>query len=465
MATTKIWPVRDNLARVLDYADNHLKTANPDLYSARELKDLREVLDYAANDEKTAKQYFVTGINCIGEIAYEQMMATKQRYGKTSGNLAYHAYQSFSPDEVTPEKCHEIGVKLAERIWGNRHEILVTTHLNTRCVHNHFVINSVSCVDGYKLDGGYGLYFNQLRKESDRICAEYGLSVIENPKTPKNKFMEAAEKRGEPTMWNVIRSDIDAAIRLSMTDKHFYRQMKDWGYTFGLNENRKHPRIFVPGSKKATRLDSLGDDYMPERINRRILDHGFPKRLPPAPHPKVHYYRYRGSFQNMRSKSGLYVTFLLLMLILRKIINYNRVPNNPQPIRYTPELRAAIRQMQKYSAETRLLCRNKIETPEQLKAFIATKNQDRSSLARERCKVYNKMKSAKTPEQKDALVKQRNKLSAEIKTVRRELFYAGDIDKRHEEIRRMIQAQRELNAQRLETEKSKTKTKERGLSR
>lgn len=181
MATTKIWPVRDNLARVLDYAENHLKTANPDAYSEQELKDLCEVLDYAANSEKTSRQFYVTGINCIGEIAFEQMTATKQRFGKIGGNLAYHAYhayQSFMPEEVTPEKCHEIGVKLAERIWGNKHEGLVTTHLNTNCVHNHFVINSVSCVDGKKMNNNYAMYFSTLRKESDRICTEYGWFAI-----------------------------------------------------------------------------------------------------------------------------------------------------------------------------------------------------------------------------------------------------------------------------------------------
>jgi hypothetical protein len=79
MATTKIWPVRDNLARVLDYAENHLKTANPAAYSPQEIKDLREVLEYAANDRKTARQFYVTGVNCIGDIAYEQMTATKQQ--------------------------------------------------------------------------------------------------------------------------------------------------------------------------------------------------------------------------------------------------------------------------------------------------------------------------------------------------------------------------------------------------
>jgi len=122
--------------------------------------------------------------------------------------------------------------------------------------------------------------------------------------------------------------------------------------------------------------------------------------------------------------------------------------------------------MEKYSAETRLLCRNKIETPEQLKDFISAKNEQRKELEYQRCKVYNKMKSAKTPEQKAVLVEQRNKLSAEIKTVRRELFYAGDIEKRREEIRQKVQQQREYErAQRGLDKPQQNKTKERGHAR
>lgn len=92
------------------------------------------------------------------------------------------------------------------------------------------------------------------------------------------------------------------------------------------------------------------------------------------------------------------------------------------------------------------LCRYKIETPEKLRGFIDTKNTQRRELENQRGKVYNKMKCVKTPEQKDALIEQRNKLSDEIKVIRRELFYSGDIEKRHEEIRRQIKAQRELDS-------------------
>ena len=462
MATTKIWPVRDNLSRVLDYAENHLKTANPSAYTIKELKDLHEVLDYAANSEKTAKQFYVSGVNCIGEIAYRQMSATKQRFGKTGGNLAYHAYQSFAPDEVTPEQCHKIGVELAKRLWGNRYEVLVSTHLNTHCVHNHFVINSVSFVDGLKLDNNYGMYFKNLRTGSDHICREYGLSVIEEPgHSNGSKWMQQAEKRGEPTLYNVVKSDIDNAIRQSMTDKQFYQKMREWGYSFNFSENRKYPTIHAPGQKHNIRFKTLGENYTPEIIAHRILANHRPFVPAQQKLPEVHHYRYLGSFQNMESVSGIYIVYLIFTMILRLILY--RAPSHPQRIIYTPELRAAIRQMKKYSAETQLLCRHKIETLEQLTAFIESRSEQRKALEQERSKVYNRMKSAKTPEKLQELKSERDGLSSQIKIIRKELFYANDVFLRSHEIREKLRAQREFQTHQINEEKAKqNKNKGRG---
>ena len=465
MATTKIWPVRDNLARVLDYAENHLKTANPELYTKQELNDLHKVLGYAADNRKIGKQHFVTGVNCIAEIAHEQMTITKQRFGKAGGNLAYHSYQSFLPNEVTPELCHEIGVELAKRIWGDKYEVLVTTHLDTNCIHNHMVINSVSFVDGKKLNNNYAMYFNNLRKQSDKICAEYGLSVIKNPGKAKNRYMEAAEKRGEPTIWNVVRSDIDEAIQCTMYDRQFYQVMKKWGYTFNLDPNRKYPTIRPPGSNKSIRLKTLGEEYTPESIKRRILEKGRPY-FPSPLDRKKRYYRFSGNYKSVKAQSGIYIMFMIITMILRKIINHNRMPDNHlKKVRYTPEMREAIRNIDRYSKQTLLLCRHKIETLEQLQSLIDVKNQERSALERERIKIYNKMKSAKTSEKLAELKSERDNLSTEIKIIRTDLFLLGDVKKRSIEIRRKLLAQRELDYQRHESEKQKNKIKERGNAR
>ena len=100
------------------------------------------------------------------------MRNAKDFWHKTDGILSFHAEQSFKENEVTPEIAHEIGVRLAEEMWGDRFQVVVSTHLNTKHLHNHFVINSVSFKDGYKY---YSNFENTalLRKASDERCAEY----------------------------------------------------------------------------------------------------------------------------------------------------------------------------------------------------------------------------------------------------------------------------------------------------
>ena len=138
MAVTKIWAIKDSLQRVLDYA------ANPD---KTEYDALAQTLHYAENDAKTKlneSAQLVTGIHCRPDHAWEDMRVVQERFGKTDGVVALHAYQSFREGEVTPEQCHEIGVALARKVWGKRFQVLVATHMNADNLHNHFVINSVS---------------------------------------------------------------------------------------------------------------------------------------------------------------------------------------------------------------------------------------------------------------------------------------------------------------------------------
>ena len=125
MAVTKIWAIKDSLQRVLDYA------ANPD---KTEYDALAQTLHYAENDAKTKlneSAQLVTGIHCRADHAWEDMRTVQERFGKTDGVVALHAYQSFREGEVTPEQCHEIGVALARKVWGKRFQVLVATHMNT----------------------------------------------------------------------------------------------------------------------------------------------------------------------------------------------------------------------------------------------------------------------------------------------------------------------------------------------
>ena len=175
MAVTKIWAVNDSIGRVLDYAKNPEKTT---------FFDLKAALHYAGNKDKTVmeseKAMFVTGVNCSADTAVQEMIAVQGRVDKTTGNVVYHAYQSFKPGEVTPELCHRLGVELAQKMWGDKYQVLVATHFNTGTYHNHLVVNAVGLWDGKQFDCSKRAYY-RLRQISDEICDEHGLSVIKIP--------------------------------------------------------------------------------------------------------------------------------------------------------------------------------------------------------------------------------------------------------------------------------------------
>ena len=138
MATTSLWKVENRLDKVIKYTTNIDKTKNEN-YETNFYRDLHNTIEYAKADFKTEEQVFVTGINCSKDTAFKDMIQTKKHFGKEKGILAYHGFQSFAEGEVTPEQAHEIGVKLAEELWGDKYEVVVSTHVNTNHIHNHFV--------------------------------------------------------------------------------------------------------------------------------------------------------------------------------------------------------------------------------------------------------------------------------------------------------------------------------------
>jgi len=177
MATTKIWDVKDNIKRVVEYAINPEKTENPN-YNEFEFKGLHNVVDYTTGELKTEKQLYVSSINCDASSIIEQMITTKKQYNKEGGILAFHAYQSFKGKEATPEEAHQIGIELAQELWGKRFQVVVSTHLDTGNIHNHFVLNSISFIDGKRYYDNKATY-KKMRDTSDELCKKYKLSVID----------------------------------------------------------------------------------------------------------------------------------------------------------------------------------------------------------------------------------------------------------------------------------------------
>ena len=227
MAVTSLKPVSYNVRTAINYVRNPEKTRAQGLEALAALHAVRGSIHYAEDNIKTERSLYVTHINCNEADAIQQFQSTKILWNKTRGRACYHGYQSFMEGEVTAEQAHAIGVELAKRLWGERFEVVVATHLNTNHYHNHFILNSVSWRDGYKFRNAPEDYA-EMRRVSDELCREYGLSVVApDPQSRHKSYGERmAEKQGRPTYVSMIRRDIDRAVAASTTERHLYSCIK-----------------------------------------------------------------------------------------------------------------------------------------------------------------------------------------------------------------------------------------------
>lgn len=423
MATTRIWDVRGWLGQVVNYVENPDKTENPRFTNA-DLQGLRDVMNYATQDYKTERQYYVSGINCSPDISRQQMIMTKKRYGVEGGIVAFHAYQSFASGEVTPDQAHQLGVRLAKELWGDRFEVIVATHLDKAHIHNHFVLNSISFADGKRYNDCKATY-KRMRETSDRLCRENSLSVITNPQKSRKKPypIVQAEKRGEPTLYNIIRSDIDIAIRQSISLQGFMRQLRSLGYEI---KTGKYLAIRPQGKERFTRLKTLGESYSEDAVKDRILAQRIPERPKPIPQRKLSYGWIKGSLKKAKKVKGLRALYLYYCYKLGIFPKGN--PNKP----LHPLLREEIRHMDEISAQTKLLVKYKIDTKEQLNAFIEKLEREQVSHKSQRTEVNNKLRRSKKPDFISDLKSQKLVISNSLYVLRKELKTAKDIEERSE---------------------------------
>ena len=268
MAVTSIWPIKGRVDDVIRYAANPEKTTEKKAEKIAALHTVENIIEYAADEMKTEKLMYVTGINCNMQNAIRRFKDDLSRCGEKGERVCYHGYQSFAENEVDAYTAHEIGKTLAERLWGDKYRVVVATHCNTGHYHNHFVICSQPMVDGPKFRNSHEDY-RRMREESDRLCREYGLSVIQNPRDKGKNYGEwLAEKEGRSTLRSVIREAIDVAIKGSVSQQQFLAAMDEMGFV--INQHGKHAKIKQIGNERFIRFDSLGPGYSVNEIIERI---------------------------------------------------------------------------------------------------------------------------------------------------------------------------------------------------
>lgn len=439
MATTKIWPIHDNLKRVVNYAGNPEKT---------EWDDLKQTLHYAEKENKTSstdeKFCFVTGVNCNAKTAFEEMTAVKNRFGKAGGNVAYHGYQSFKPGEVTPEQCHELGVKLAQKLWGRKYQVLVATHLDKGHLHNHLVINSVSFINGKKFNDDMKAYY-EMRRVSDLLCEQTQLSVIKNPKGKTPRSIYFAEKNGEPTKYNLMREAVDKAISMSYDRADFEKMLRLFGYVINAPENRKYATICEIGSSKPTRLYRLGDRYTIEGINEGLRNNGKIVRFnQPMYQSKAvlpfKTYQYRGCFSKARKIAGLKALYFHYCYLLG-IYPKNRIR---KPL--SPFMRQELRKLDMYSAQVRLIVKENLNTTDDVAALIDSKNQQIDTLTGQRNKIYNRLRRCNDTDEISQLKSQRDQLTKELSSLRKDIKTTQQIQVSEPKMKKNIRAEHQIQS-------------------
>ena len=229
------------------------------------------IFSYCKRDSKTVcgDKKLIGGVNCIAESAYHEMLSTKMRYGKTDGRMFYHLVQSFSPEEnITPETAHEIALKFAEREFSE-YEVLVATHTDRAHIHSHFIINSVSCENGYKLRPPKD-FIAGLRNTSDKLCTEYGLSVLK-PSTKQKKVQQMSSKeyrsavRGESYKMQLAAA-IDDAMAAARSKQDFIRLMEAEGYGVVWTDERKYITFITQNGKRCRDRSLHEEKYLKENM-------------------------------------------------------------------------------------------------------------------------------------------------------------------------------------------------------
>lgn len=400
-AVTSIWKIKDRLDHVVHYVEDEEKTVDT-------------VLDYVNNDDKTNVKKYVTCINCDYFDPCKSMMNTKKFFNDHKQIMAFHGYQSFEPGEVSAEVAHEIGIKLVEELYGDKFEVVVATHVDKKHIHNHFLLNSTSFVDGKRFCNTKKDY-RMLRETSDKLCLEYGLSIVKNPKKYTKKVNQYILK----SFMNEIRRDID----LTVLECAFYRDFKiimhNKGYKF--DEINGESVIYHPYCEEPIYIKSLGNQYHKEQIKERLTTKIIPFQ---NMEQNKYYYQCKDYYRQFKQKklpklAGMYVAHLVFM---------NIIPQIKQNL--SKEARQALKKLDQYVSDIDLLAKNKIEDIVKLDSYQENKQEKLDYFIKQRKQCYYYRQKAKDKNEKEMWSSKAKEFTPQIKSLRYEIKSCNRIRKR-----------------------------------
>ena len=238
---------------------------------------LKKAIDYICNGDKTYDEIYVTTHLCSRENAHKEFELTKKQFNSRTKTLAHHLIQSFVPEEVSFEEAHQVGIELCEKILGDKYEYVLATHIDKDHIHNHIIFNSIDIDEGKVYHSYYGSYM-AIRNQSDRLCKEHNLSVIDQEtqkeinEIKRRKFVNwydwNEDKKGS-SYKSRLQFDIDRFIKQSINWQDFLSKMEKYGYEIKIG---KHIAFRSKNQQRFTRAKIIGVNYTEEKIKDRILN-------------------------------------------------------------------------------------------------------------------------------------------------------------------------------------------------
>ena len=229
---------------------------------------LKAAIDYICNPDKTDGRLLVSSFGCTAETADIEFAWTRRHAIDKGTNLGRHLIQAFEPGEVTPEEAHRIGMELAREVLGGKYEFVLTTHIDRDHVHNHLIFNAVSFQDHRHYHSNKRSY-HFIRRTSDRICKEHGLSVIVPGRDKGKSYIEHQAEQNGTSYKAKLRAAIDRLLPGCADLEDLLRRLQREGYEL---KRGKYISARAPGQERFTRSEDPGRRLRrggPDRPDRR----------------------------------------------------------------------------------------------------------------------------------------------------------------------------------------------------
>ena len=239
---------------------------------------LKAAIDYICNPAKTDGSLLVSAYGCSAETADIEFAWTRRHAIDKGENLGRHLIQAFAPGEVTPEEAHQIGLELAKEILGGKYEFVLTTHIDRGHIHNHVIWNAVSFADHKHYHSNKRSYY-EIRRASDRLCKEHGLSVIVPGQEKGKSYVEHQAVRNGTSYKAKLKSVIDRLLPSCADLEDLLRRLQEEGYEI---RRGKYISCRASDQERFTRLKTLGIDYTEEALAARIAGRTRPSKRPKA---------------------------------------------------------------------------------------------------------------------------------------------------------------------------------------